>query len=174
MLQNEDVNIILNAVKKNYENVSEKDIAFLVLCDTFADKNKAFKLAYGYNNDNVSIFCSTQRMMALANALHPFGVGSIDTEDISSEQNKAGLLALLKKIELATKEGALETKDALNMEKDVRVKLQDKFDMEDSEEVRRIIIVPQKHDIVCPHTHHECTYMPTKEACIKHYNLKEI
>lgn len=93
--------------------------------------------------------------------------------DITREQNKAGLLSLIDKAMEAAKNGEIDLKDALSMEKDIRVKLQDKFDMEKSEDERRIIVVPQKHDIVCPHSHRECTYMPTKEACMEFYNLKE-
>jgi len=94
-------------------------------------------------------------------------------KDVTREQNKNELLSLIKKAQKAAEDGLLDIKDALTMEKDIRVKLQDKFDMEQSEDERRILIVPQKHDIVCPHTHFECTYMPTKEACMKYYDLKE-
>jgi len=95
------------------------------------------------------------------------------TGDITREQNKTELLSLIERARRASENGDIDVKDALTMEKDIRVKLQDKFDMEKSEDERRIIVVPQKHDVVCPHTHRECTYMPTKEACMEHYNLKE-
>ena len=54
---------------------------------------------------------------------------------------------------------------------DARVKLNDKFNIEEEEGQKRIIVVPQKHDIICKWTSRECSAMPSKEACMKYYNL---
>ena len=62
-------------------------------------------------------------------------------------------------------------KDAIKIEADIRVKLNDKFNIEEEEGQKRIIVVPQKHDIICKFTNRECSAMPSKEACMKYYNL---
>ena len=54
---------------------------------------------------------------------------------------------------------------------DARVKLNDKFNIEEAEGQKRIIIVPQKHDIICKWTQRGCSSMPSKEACMKYYKL---
>lgn len=173
MLKKDNIKDILAAVKADWQDVSESDIAFLVLCDTFDDKRTAHRLAYGRECRDVEAFCQKEGMRRLQEALRPFGIGADLRDTVSREQNKAELMQLLGKIKQAVHNGELEIRDALKMEADIRVKLNDKFDMDEGDRGRRIIVVPQKHDIICPHTHRECTYMPTKEACMKHYKLKE-
>ena len=99
--------------------------------------------------------------------------GTISVDDITFEENKQGLIKLLNQITKAKADGIMDTKDAFKLETDIRVKLNDKFDTAESTENKHIIVVPSKHDIICPHTNYECTFMPTKEACMKYYNIKD-
>ena len=112
-------------------------------------------------------------LQKLLGVLEPFGIGSVNEELITREQNKTELIRLLKEIKTLAESKKIDAKDAVKMEADIRVKLNDKFEMEESLSQKRIIIVPQKHDIICPHTNRECTSMPTKEACMKYYGLKD-
>ena len=173
MMKNDDIKAILSSVSADWEEVSEHDIAFAVLCDTFEDKNLAYTLAYGGKCRDVELFYGNKKMERLMAVLRPFGVGRLSLADaMTSEENKQGLIDMLSKISEGVANGEISKRDALKIEADIRVKLQDKFDVETNEQQHRIIIVPQKKDMVCPHTHKECTQWPSKEDCIKHYKIK--
>lgn len=153
--------------------MTENDISFAILCDTIADKELAYKLAYGKDNGNAKEFYTSKQLTAILNALSPYGVGVVNEDSITKEQNKAELIQLLDKIKDLADNKKIPLKDAVKMEADIRVKLNDKFEMDLSNKQKRIIVVPQKHDIVCPKTNRECNYWPSKSACMKHYNLKD-
>lgn len=173
MIRQDDIKDILNTAKSDWREVSRKDVIFCILCDTITDKNVAYQAAYGKVTSNADDFYNNPRMVKLLELLRPFGIGQLDESFLSREQNKTELLALLTKIKAAAKNNEIDTKDALKMEADIRVKLNDKFDMDEGHGQKHIIIVPQKHDLICPHTNRECTFMPTKEACMKYYKLKD-
>lgn len=98
---------------------------------------------------------------------------TIDEGMITKEENKAELIKMLDEIDAALQRKEIQFKDAMALKRDIRVKLNDKFEMEESTKEKRIIVVPQKHDYVCPHTNRECTKMPSKEACMEYYGLIE-
>lgn len=173
MLKDENIKDILKTARSSWSAASEKDIAFCVLCDTIEDKRVAYRLAYNTTSKDADTHFESENMKQLREALKPFGVGAVDEGVITREQNKTDLMQLLAKIKRAVNNGELEMRDALKMEADIRVKLNDKFDMDESDKKQHIIIVPQKHDYICPHTNRECSKMPSKDACMKYYNLKE-
>ena len=92
---------------------------------------------------------------------------------ITREENRQGFIDLLAKIDEGLAQGRISFKDAMALEKDIRARLNDKFDMQKSDKERRIIVVPQKHLFICKHTNRECSNMPPKEVCMKYYNLVE-
>ena len=155
MIKKDDIKVILKSTRQDWATVSEKDIAFAVLC---ADAEAHYRSA------------GVQKLLGV---LEPFGIGSVNEELITREQNKTELMRLVKKIKTFAESGKIDAKSAMKMEGDIRVRLYDKFEMEESQSQKRIIIVPQKHDMICPHTNRECTSMPTKEACMKYYGLKD-
>jgi hypothetical protein len=171
MLKKRDIKEIIESVNAKGLSVDEKDVVFLILCDKI-EAGAAYVFAHGKETKDMPRYRGSKSIVALSEALLPFGVGSPD-EGITKAENKAELIKLLDKLKKAEENKEIEAKDALKIETDIRVKLNDKFEMEEEEGRKRIIVVPQKHDLICPHTHKECTYMPTKEACMKHYNLKE-
>ena len=93
--------------------------------------------------------------------------------EYTREENRAALLRQIEEIEEAYRDKKISFKDKSAQIYAIRFRLQDKFDMDRSGDERRIIVVPQKHDFICPHTNRECSAMPSKEACMKYYNLKE-
>lgn len=171
MIKKEDIKIVLDTVRTDWQSVSEKDIAFAILCDVLEDKTLAYRLAYRKSEKEAESFYNTPRFKKLLNVLEPFGVGIVDTNAITKEENKGELLKMLGRIDELLNNGDLEPKDAIKMQTDIRVKLNDKFEMEESQKQKRIIVVPSKHDIVCPMTHRECNYWPTKKACCTHFGL---
>lgn len=94
-------------------------------------------------------------------------------DSLSREENRKGMIKLLKTLPRLVKEKKLTEREAVKIEGDIRVQLEAKFDLEESMEEQRVIVVPQKHDLICPHTNRECTSMPSKEACMEYYGLKE-
>ena len=146
--------MILESVRIDWDKCDEKDIAFAILCDALEDKTLAYRLAYRKSEKDAAKFYETPRFNA-----------------ITKEENKNELLKMLDKLDQALSDGNLEPKDALKMQTDIRVKLNDKFEMEESQKQKRIIVVPSKHDIVCPTTNRECNYWASKKACCRHYGL---
>lgn len=171
MIKKDDIKVVLEAVRTDWQSVSEKDIAFAILCDAMEDKSLAYRLAYRKSEKEADAFYKTPRFKKLLDALEPFGVGSLDNSSITKEENKSELLKLLGKIDDMLASNDLDPKDAIKMQTDIRVKLNDKFEMEESQKQKRIIVVPAKHDIVCPRTNRECNYWPTKKACCLHFGL---
>lgn len=171
MIKKDDIKIVLDSVRPDWQSVSEKDIAFAILCDTLQDKNIAYRIAYRSTGKEADEFYNRPRFRKLLDALEPFGVGVVDNNSITKEENKTELLKMLDRIDHLLEVGDLEPKDAIKMQTDIRVKLNDKFEMEESQKQKRIIVVPAKHDIVCPKTNRECNYWPTKKACCNHFGL---
>lgn len=170
MLQKEDIRLAMKAVKGDWPEVTEKDIVFCAICDVISDKDVAFLYAYGKKGDGAVRYADADIKKLLA-ILEPFGIGAISSATVTKEQNKQDLIKLLERVQKLGEEGGLEIKDALKLEGDLRVKLNDKFEMEESQKQKRLITVPQKHDLICPHTQRECSYWPSKEACMEHYKL---
>lgn len=173
MIRNEDIKDILKSARQKHKGVSERDIAFVVLCDALADKGMAYGLAYGESRDDADKHYACAAITALREVMRPFGIGVGDEDLITRAENKTELIKLLPKLRELRERGEIEAKDAVKMEIDIRAKLNDKFDMEEADGQKRIIVVPQKHDIICPHTNRECSKMPSKEACMRYYALKE-
>jgi len=164
MIGYNDIKDIINSLKTEGIEAKVRDVAYLAMCDTFVDKYLAEKVAYQEESKP-----SNRVLSALADKLKLFGVGAVTT--ISKDENREELLKLLQKIQDAEREGTIDPKDAIKIEADIRVKLNDKFNIEEEEGQKRIIVVPQKHDIICKWTSRECSAMPSKEACMKYYNL---
>ena len=171
MLKKENIKMVLDTVRLDWDKASEKDIAFAILCDAIEDKTLAYRLAYRKSDKDAVAFYETPRLKKLLNTLEPFGIGNIDSNAVTKEENKNELLKMLDKIQQAVDRGDLEMKDTLKMQTDIRVKLNDKFEMEESQKQKRIIVVPSKHDIVCPITRRECNFWPTRKACVQHFGL---
>lgn len=91
--------------------------------------------------------------------------------DISFEENKAGLIELLNKLQQAIDNKEISTKDALKIEADVRTKLNDKFGASEKDN-GNVVVVEPKFNYICPYTRREC-YIHSKEECMKRYNLVE-
>ena len=171
MLKKENIKMVLETVRADWEKADEKDVAFAILCDAFEDKTLAYRIAYRKTDKDADKFYQTPRFKKLLEVLEPFGIGNVNNNAITREENKNELLKMLDKIQEAVAHHEIETKDALKMQTDIRVKLNDKFEMEESQKQKRIIVVPSKHDIVCPMTRRECNFWPTRKACVKHFGL---
>lgn len=177
MISNEDIKDIGKRMAGEWKDLRVRDIAFAALCAIFVDKRIAARIAYGEREAKEGErMASETRVVSLVSVLRQYGVGmtEVDEGSISKEENRAELVKMLDEIDRQMQMGQIAPKDALSLKKDIRVKLQDKFEIENVEQAQRIIVVPQKRDMVCPHTNRECTYWPTKEACMEHFGLNEL
>lgn len=172
MLNNEDITLILTSVKGEFSKATEKDVIFAILYSVLEDKDKAYKYAYHTKGDGKERYESAY-FKPVITALEPFGIGGTNDKGITKEENKGEFVKLLDSVNQMLMDGKIEAKDAAKLEIDIRTKLNDKFNIEESLKQKRIIVVPQKHDIVCKYTQRECSYWPSKEACKEHYGLKD-
>ena len=92
-------------------------------------------------------------------------------QDITFEENKAKLIAMLQKVNELVEKGEMSAKDGVKAEIEIRSKLNDKFKVSE-EGGQQYIIVEQKYNAVCEYCSHEL-YIPTKEDLMKKYNLVE-
>ena len=181
MITNANIEEIIKKVKDELnQQVTLRDVMFILNQGMFEDRKTAYKASFGEvtSDDDLDVYIYSERIQKLIDLLKPFmggnlEDGAISEDDITFEENKQGLIKLLNQITKAKADGIMDTKDAFKLETDIRVKLNDKFDTAESTENKHIIVVPSKHDIICPHTNYECTFMPTKEACMKYYNIKD-
>lgn len=91
-------------------------------------------------------------------------------QDITFEENKAKLIAMLQKVNDLVESGDMSAKDGVKAEIEIRSKLNDKFKVSE-EGGQQYIIVEQKFNSIC-----ECgreISVPTKEDLMKKYNLVE-
>lgn len=176
MLSKDNVKQILESARSSEPDLWEKDLAFIAMYDTFEDKVMAYRCVYGEKKSaqTVEEYFASDKMQTLVKAAIPFGIGNEKGFSISREENQEELTKMLGEIRKAMDDKKLDTGTGLKMLMDIRVKLQDKFDMDESDDTHKhIIVVPQKHDIICPSTNRECSKMPSKEACMEYYNLVE-
>ena len=173
MVTKDNIKLILDSTRPDWQSVSEHDIAFAILCDAIDDKALAYRLAYKKSDKDAEKFYNSNRFCKLKEKLEPFGISGLSANSITKEQNKSELIKLLDRVKYLSDNKGLDPKDAIKLEGDLRVKLNDKFEMDESQRQKRIIRVPTKHDIVCPNTNMECNFWPSKVACMRHYNLVE-
>lgn len=163
-----------------FENVRTRDVAYNILAAAFADREVAARVALNGEQVDIAQYCALPMHRKLRQLLKAYGVDTarikqaqnVTEMTITKEENRSELLKMLDDIDRLMAERRLSTQVGLTLKKDIRIKLQDKFDIEEGDSMHRIIVVPQKRDYICPHTNKECTKMPTREACIEYYKLE--
>ena len=87
MIKTDDIKIILDSVRGEWSKVTAEDVAFAALCDTFEDKNFAYRIAYGKKGDGDALY-ETPRFKKMLVALEPFGVGAVNMTTKTIELNQ--------------------------------------------------------------------------------------
>ena len=100
MISYNDIKDIINSLKTEGIEARVRDVAYLVMCDSFVDKALAAKVAYQDDEKPSSKVLST-----LAEKLKPFGIGAVTT--ISKDENREALLkeilpTIRKQVEIQT------------------------------------------------------------------------
>lgn len=160
--------------------IKVRDIYCSTLCEMFDDKEMIYRCLFDidgkHSKTKVNSYLSSKKMSFVSNYIKPYIENKISKggknsgDDISFEENKAEIIRLIKQTQEDRKAGKIDAKDALKIEADLRVKLNDKFSV--TEEVKdQIVVVNIKYNAVC-----DCgkeIYIPTKEDLMKQYNLIE-
>lgn len=159
---------MIASLRGDYPDIRRSDIVAAVLLGTF-DAASVIYLLDGHGVDVVS----QGRVSAVMGQIRAFsGSRVVSADSISREENRSELIRMIDEIQTSMVTGEIEKKDGLKMIADIRVKLNDKFEIEDAEAHQRLIVVPQKHDMVCRYTNRECMF-PPKEECMARYGLVE-
>ena len=188
--------IIEEAKRRSYD-VRVRDVGYAVLAAVLDDEDLAHKLIFG-DDGNERTYRELPHIKYLINYLRAEDLKkneSKEAEDIAKliannkgkknddgddigltyEENYAGAVEQLKRIEdLRTRcdpDDIKTLKDLEKAESDIRVRLVDKFNVQEKN-VEQYVIVQKKFDFICPHTRREC-YQMTKEDAMNKWNLVE-
>lgn len=182
-ISNEQLKQMIADAQKSGFKIGMRDIAYVFLCKSFDDISSAYRCIFGadkdYNPAAVYSYDTTGAIEYIRTYVETTfavkdkkGRRSAD-EDITFEENKGEIIKLIKSTRDALKNGEIEAKDALKIEADLRIKLNDKFQVK--EEVKdQYVHVFQKYNDVCPYCSHEIARRSmTKEEAMRKYNLIE-
>ena len=176
MIGKKQLKEITETAKEKGYDVKIRDLAYVTLCENFEDRSIAYRVAYGEETLDVLAHDNKPEI----SYLHDYvkyglddGRGNAEAKanKMSFDENREEMVKLLKKTQDSMDEGLIEAKDALKIMADIRVKLNDKFNVNDRSQESLVIVEP-KFNFVCPHTKREC-YIATKENLMKKYNLVE-
>lgn len=186
MITNEQIKKTITECSKAKHSISLRDISYILLCKFFEDNATAYRVIYGMDADYNPKYVDTYEQTEAINYLRQYIESTLLSdnpvkkkskkevleEDISFEENKAEILNLIKKTQQAFASGDIEAKDALKIEADLRVKLNDKFAV--TEDVRdQIVVVQAKYSSICE-CGRECAPRPiSKEEAMEMYDLVE-
>ena len=179
MISNNEIKGLIEACKDaGFENIGLRDVAYAWLSTfPFLDPMLAYKAIYGrdedFDMDRGRKYGETAEMIYLKNLLETnYGKKTKkelqESEDMTFEMNKQGIIRLIKETEDAMEAKQIEKKDGLKILADLRVKLNDKFNVQE-EVVEQMVVVEKKFNHICKYGY-EC-YLPTKEELIEMYDL---
>ena len=171
MITNYDIKKIIQDCNGNGHDVKVRDIAYVILCSYFEDATVASKAIYGDESgkDIEAIPHLTKYMEQ--HYLKKKKSGSSPDDELSFEENKAEMIKLINETKLAMDRDEVPKKDGLKILADLRVKLNDKFNVQD-ESKDSLVVVESKYNSVCEYCGHEIA-VPTKEQLMSKYNLIE-
>lgn len=158
MISNENIEeIISEGASQGYE-ITVEDISKAILARHYEDRG---------NITTDTEYFGTEAAKWLERYLSAI---VFNDSDITFEDNRKAMLGLIEKTKRDLAAGRIEAKDALKIESDLRVKLNDKFKVQDDTK-DKVVIVEPKYNMICRHGY-EC-YLPSKEDLMKMYNLVE-
>lgn len=180
MINNEEIKKCIDDCKAVGYNITTRDISFVILIQHFEDANIAYKCLFGKDGNFNPDYCETYQQTSAIQFLKIYIEQNFSKnnkgkkyEDLSFDENKNEMIKLIKETQQALERGEIDAKDALKIQADLRVKLNNQFNVSD-EQKDQVIIVNAKYDAICPSCGREVSRKPiTKEEAIKMYNLVE-
>lgn len=175
MIDNEQIKGTVEYFRQNGKPIRVRDIAYTLLAKMF-DAKTAFQCLFPGEENIFDVYAEDNLRDELETYLTEQGYirnlsTDADTGGITFNENKREMEMLLEKTQRALDDGLIEPKDGLKILADIRVKLNDKFKVQEQTK-DRMIIVEKKFDFVCPYTRHEC-YQLDKEDAMKKWDLIE-
>lgn len=181
MVSNEQIKQCINECMKAGHFIGLRDISYVLLCKQFNDKEVAYKALFGGDVDYTPAYLETYDHTASIEYLRIYAAQNFvdnaskkrkkDYDDITFDENKAYMLKLKKDTEEAMTAGEIDKKDGLKILADLSVKLNDKFNVNDSSH-EQLIYVNCKFNSICERCGTEL-YIPTKQDLMEKYNLIE-
>lgn len=181
MINNEEIKSIIEACKDaGFDSIGLRDVTYAWLASfAFADPRVAYKAVFGgdddfdieaskhYGNSASIKYLQTMLKGSFAQS-NDSKQATSDNEEVTFEMNKQGIIKLIRDTEQAMRDNQIEKKDGLKILTDLRVKLNDKFNVQE-QVVDQVVIVEKKFNHICRYGY-EC-YMPTKEELMEMYDL---
>ena len=171
MITNNKITDIIKALSEMGHSIRVRDISYILLCRSLEDETTAYKSLFGESTEiEKDYYNKSAAIIALKKYMtDEFAWDSKD--DITFEENKAYMLKLKSKTEKAMENGEIDKKDGLKILADISTKLNDKFQVTESQKEQQIF-VNCKFNSVCEKCGSEL-YIPTKEDLMQEYNLIE-
>lgn len=181
------IDVVIEAARKRGHDVRIRDVAYAILRVKLDDAFIAHSVVFGTADDKtIKAYESLASVGYLIdwftkdfaqpenepeiNIEELIGAASKNSEDdITFEENKAAIIALIARTEEAMEQGKIDLDKGLKICADLRVKLNDKFGAAEKSNEQYIIVQP-KCNKICPHTRKECWEM-TEEFAMKHFHL---
>jgi len=167
--------------KKNGFQIGDTDIAYITMCKAFEDKRMIYALLFrGCKHLPQVEYDMSEKIIYLRNYISALirsnkqsKAATVDANSISDaisfEENREGMERLLTKIKELYASGEIDADKAIKLEMDARAKLNDKFNIKESNVEQRIIVQP-KFNHICDYTQKEC-WLQTKEYAKEHWHL---
>ena len=169
MISNDKISTIIDDCKVVGYQVRVRDISFVILSKHFEDASVAYKAVFG-SDANEGTIESYIESNGLVGGKKKGKKKFNEEDDITFDENKAEIIKLIKETQKALEEGKIKSADALKIQADLRVKLNDKFSVTDNNK-DNLVQVLVKYNSIC-----QCgreIYVPTKEELMEKYNLTE-
>ena len=169
-MTNEDIRETIERFKKDGTQIRVRDIAFCLLAEMFETDATAYQCLFG--NEGYEDYVSSPTRKKVREYLHlQRWLPNERTEsELSFEENRKEMQGLIDRFEEGMASGLIEPATGLAKIADIRVKLNDKFNIQE-EQQERVIQVLRKFNAVC-----ECgreIYKPTKQELMEEYDLIE-
>lgn len=167
MINTENIKAIIEAGSVAGHQIIVRDVSFVLLCRMYDERDLAYKSLFPDQDDYANYI-----KQAKIKWLQDYMSKSFFEDDntITFDENKKAMLDLIEETQKRLANGEIEAKDALKIEADLRVKLNDKFKIQ-SETKEKVVIVEKKYNMICKHGY-EC-YLPTKTDLMEMYDLVE-
>lgn len=162
--------------------IEESDIAYLLINREFKDRYKAYELTKSKDmpDEYVDNYDSSDKMTCLRKYMNEHWLRrqeqtvintEVDECSVTFEENRDALIQYLTEIQRLMNEKKIDPKDGMKMLTDIRLKLNDKFNIKEAQVEQRIIVQP-KFSHICEYTRKEC-WLQSREFAMQHWHLIE-
>lgn len=172
MITEKKIKEIVDDCKKKGFSVKVRDIAYVLLCERIEDHKIVYMTLFGEAPKNIKNLDNSPQITYLRDYMkYSMKDDKINgVMRVSFEENRDSMIELLKQTQTAMDNGEIDKKDGLKILTDIRVKLNDKFNVSDNSQNSFVVVEP-KFNSIC-----ECgreIYVPTKEDLMRQYDLIE-